>query len=124
VVPLGYPVIFARTIPGDAAPLVATFTTTGGVKIDTLRFDGAGRAEVRLLPGRYSYQFQGGGHGTVAVEPWSEEFVPKPSALRAHSAVPGAGIAQSALRDKGWVYALIVLLLSVEWWLRRRAGLR
>jgi hypothetical protein len=124
VVPLGYPVIFARTASGAAASLVATFTTAGSARIDTLRFDGAGRAEVRLLPGRYSYQFQGGGHGTVAVEPWSEEFVPASPTLRAHAAVAGAGISRTALRDRSWVYALIVLLLSVEWWLRRRAGLR
>jgi hypothetical protein len=124
VVPLGYPVIFARTGPGSAVPLVTTFTSTAGARIDTLRFDGAGRAEVRLTPGRYSYQFQGGGHGAIAVEPWSEEFVPAAPGLRARAAAPGAGVSRTALRDRTWVYALIVLLLSVEWWLRRRAGLR
>ena len=124
VVPLGHPVIFARTAAADPAPLVTTFVSPAGSRIDTLRFDGAGRAEVRLAPGRYTYQFQGGGHGVVAVEPWSEEFVPMAPDLPPRAAVPAAGISRTALRDRTWLYALIVALLSVEWWLRRRAGLR
>ncbi|MBW8773233.1 MAG: hypothetical protein JF590_08095, partial [Gemmatimonadetes bacterium] len=124
VVPLGHPLVFARVGAVGAAAVIATFIAPGGSRVDTLKFDGAGRAEVRLAPGRYTYQFQGGGHGVVAVEPWSEEFVPKAPGLRPQASVSAAGISRSALRDRTWVYALIVLLLSVEWWLRRRAGLR
>ena len=40
----------------------------GVPRTDTLRFDGAGRASVRLPPGEYRYRFAGGGGGTVAVE--------------------------------------------------------
>ena len=124
VVPLGFPVVFARTGAANAALLVATFEGESGTRIDTLHFDGAGRAEVRLAPGRYTYRFQGGGHGVLGVEPWSEEFVPRASALRPQASVPAAGVSRSPLRDRTWLYAFIVLLLSVEWWLRRRAGLR
>jgi hypothetical protein len=124
VVPLGHPVIFERTGQGDPGPLVASFTSPAATLVDTLRPDGAGRAEVRLPPGRYAYRFQGGGHGVVAVEPWSEEYVPKAPGLRPRAAGSVGGIARSALRDRTWLYALIVVLLSIEWWLRRRAGLR
>lgn len=124
VVPLGHPIVFGRTGPATAAPVIATFVAPAGSRIDTLRFDGAGRAEVRLAPGRYTYQFQGGGHGVVAVEPWSDEFVPRPSVLKPQASVSAAGVSRSALRDRTWVYAFIVVLLSIEWWLRRRAGLR
>ena len=124
VVPLGSPIIFARTGPANAAPVIATIAGDSGMRIDTLRFDGAGQAEMRLTPGRYTYQFQGGGHGVVAVEPWSEEFVPQPSVLSPKASASTAGISRSALRDRTWLYAVIVLLLAVEWWLRRRAGLR
>ena len=124
VVPLGYPIVFVRTGAAEALPVIATFTSTAGTRVDTLRFDGAGRAEVRLAPGRTTYQFQGGGHGVVAVEPWSEEFVAGASGLRPQASASAAGVSRSALRDRTWMYGLIVVLLSVEWWLRRRAGLR
>ncbi len=124
VVPLGYPIIFVRTGPANAVPVIATFAGASSSASDTLRFDGAGRAEVRLPAGRYTYQLQLGGHGVVAVEPWSEEFVPKASGLRPQASTSAAGVSRSALRDRTWVYVFIVLLLAVEWWSRRRAGLR
>jgi len=124
VVPLGIPIQFEWTGAGAALPRVIVFTGAEAARTDTLQFDGAGRAEVRLAPGRYAYQVQGGGRGVVAVERWSEEFVPRDARLLPHEAPPGAATTRSALRDRNWLYALIVLLLSVEWWLRRRMGLR
>jgi hypothetical protein len=124
VVPLGTPIQFAWTGPGAAAPSIVVFSGDGGTRTDTLLFDGEGHAEVRLPPGRHAYQVRGGGRGVVAVERWSEEFVPRASRLTAHDAPPSAGTSRSALRDRGWLYALIVLLLAVEWWVRRRMGLR
>jgi hypothetical protein len=124
VVPRGLPVVFVRREGVSAAEVVATFAGDSGAVVDTLTFDGGGRAEVLLPPGRYRYQFQGGGRGTVAVESWSAEYLPTPPTLAAHDATGGAGIARTALRDKPLLYLAIVLLLCAEWYLRRRAGLR
>lgn len=124
VVPLGAPIIFQRNDSSIGGAFVVTWSGDSLHREDTLRFDGTGRAEMRLAPGRYAYRFARGGHGVVAVESWSEEFVPRPPRLAAHEAPTGSGIARNALRDAWWVYALIVVLLSMEWWLRRRLGLR
>ena len=124
VVPRGYPLVFVRR-EGVAAPqAVATFTGDSGAVTDTLVFDGSGRAEVHLPPGRYSYQLQGGGRGTVAVESWSAEYVPQAPTLGPQAAGAAAGVSRTALRDQPWLYLAIVLLLCAEWYLRRRAGLR
>jgi hypothetical protein len=124
VVPAGYPVHFTWRTPGPPHPVAATFTSAAAVRTDTLTFDGAGRAEVRLAAGRYDYRLEGGGRGVVAVDPWSAEYLPGAPVLAAQEGTLGAGISRTALRDRGWIYFLVVLLLAVEWWLRRRAGLR
>jgi hypothetical protein len=124
VVPLGAPLIFQRTDTTLTGTESIAFSGDSVARVDTLRFDGAGRGEVRLPPGRYAYRLARGGHGVVAVEPWSAEYVPKIPGLGSRVAGAQASIARAALRDSWWVYALIVTLVSVEWWLRRRAGLR
>ncbi len=124
VVPLGHPIIFAWRAPGAATLTVATFTGDSSARVDTLVFDGAGRAEVRLGPGRYGYRLQDGGSGVVAVERWSAEYVPKVAGLVEGTAVMGAGVSRVALREQLWIYLVVVVLLCGEWWLRRRMGLR
>ena len=124
VVPRGYPVVFVRREGVSASQTIATFTGDSGAVTDTLVFDGTGRAEAMLPPGRYSYQLQGGGRGAVAVESWSAEYVPQAPTLGPQAAGVAAGVSRTALRDKPWLYLAIVLLLCAEWYLRRRAGLR
>ncbi len=124
VVPLGAPMVFRWTGTGPSATRVVVFSGERTARTDTLRFDGNGLAEVRLPPGRYGYQVQGSGRGVVAVESWSQEFVPQPARLTGHDGAPAAGTARSALRDRSWLYGIVVLLLCAEWWARRRMGLR
>ena len=124
LVPLGHPVQFQWTGAGAPTPISIEFNGAAFRRTDTLQFDGTGRVEVTLPPGRHPYQLSGGGRGVVAVESWSEEFVPRPPRLTPHEAARSAGVARSAFRDKGWPYLLILLLLCAEWWLRRRMGLR
>jgi hypothetical protein len=122
VVPLGAPVIFERNAVVPSA--VIALTGDSLTRTDTLTFDGSGRAELRLPPGRYSYRWAGGGRGVMAVDRWSDEYLPQPVLLRTKE---GSGVGQlirNALREQWWIYFLIVALLSTEWWLRRRAGLR
>ena len=124
VVPFGAPVVFERTDTAALGPTSITFTGDSGSRTDTLTFDGTGRAAVRLPPGRYAYRFARGGQGVVAVDRWSEEYVPKASGLRPQAATGGIEGLRTSLRDRWWVYALIVGLLAAEWGLRRRMGMR
>ena len=60
VVQQGRPVVFEWTgsgAPATAVPL--TWTAGDRPRADTLRFDGSGRAAVRLPPGTYRYRFAG-----------------------------------------------------------------
>ena len=124
VVARGIPVQFQRREGTTTTELAVTFTGDSAARIDTLRFDGNGRAQTVLPPGRWNYTLQGGGRGSVAVESWSAEYVPAPAGLAPQAPSLGESLGRFALRDQWWPYLLVVLLLSLEWWLRRRAGLR
>ena len=62
--------------PAVATPVVWSGPGVGGTRSDTLRFDGSGRAPVKLPPGEYRYRLVGGGGGVVAVEEYSDELLP------------------------------------------------
>ena len=91
---------------------------------DTLRFDGAGRAQAWLAPGEYRYRLQGGGSGTAAVERYSDELLPRPVSLVAREARVSRPAGRTAARDWLWLFGLCVLALAGEWYARRRLGLR
>lgn len=123
VVAQGRPVVFERLRP-DVSTLRVDLRHPAGDRSDTLRFDGSGRAELFLAPGRYDYRLEGGGSGLVGVEVYSEEWLPRPVVVpeREATAAPPAG--RAPLRDQLWLFALVIVTLSGEWWWRRRAGLR
>lgn len=123
VVQQGRPLVFAWAGAGTPVPAVVRFSGAGA-RTDTLRFDGAGTARVWLAPGAYRYAVDGGGEGTVAVETYSDEFLPRAVALteRAPGAAPPA--ASRSVRDLLWLSALVVAALAAEWLARRRLGLR
>jgi hypothetical protein len=66
----------------------------------------------------------GGGGGTVAVEEYSEELLPRTVLLRDHAARARAPSGRRAARDWLWLFGLCVLGLAGEWIARRRLGLR
>ena len=76
-----------------------------------------------LAPGLYDMTTTGG-TALLAVNQ-SRELVPRRTAVRsgAVGGEPAVGEAP-ALRDRTWVYVLVVVLLCAEWLLRRRVGLR
>jgi hypothetical protein len=124
VVPRGTPLVFER-VGGAAAPLVVTWSGDSLRRTDTLHFDPAGWAEAWLPVGVYRYRFSDGGAGTVAVEPWSREWLPRaPELVTRDGAEAGAAIARRAVRDRLWLFVLILAALALEWTLRRRRGLR
>lgn len=124
VVPNGIEVAFeSRQLVPE--PVEIRFESPEGpVRVDTLRFDGAGRAAVRLEPGTYLYTLPAGGGGTVAVEEWSDEWFPRAASVSEVEAVVVASSSGRALRDRIWWFGVILAALSLEWFLRRRLGLR
>lgn len=123
VVQQGRPLVFAWAGAGTPEPTVVRFSGAAA-RTDTLRFDGAGTARAWLPAGAYRYAVDGGGAGTVAVEAYSDEFLPRAVTLteRAPRATPPAG--SRSVRDLLWLSALLVAALAAEWLARRRLGLR
>ncbi len=123
VVPNGRPVIFAWAAAGKPTALAITLTGDAERR-DSLRFGGDAHAELRLPPGRYRYQLEGGGGGTLVVDRWSEEWLPRPVGLTAR-ATPTVSTAE-VTSSRSWVglFLLAILALGGEWVVRRRLGLR
>jgi hypothetical protein len=129
VVANGRPVVFEWIGTGPATPLGiqwsgAAIASEESERADTLHFDGDGRATVWLAPGEYRYRLITGGAGTVAVEQYSDELLPRPVALTAHEARATAPSTRTAARDWLWLFGICLLGLSGEWLARRRLGLR
>jgi hypothetical protein len=88
-----------------------------------------------LAPGHYQYRMtayvgaeRAQGEGALTIESFSEEFT-RPSVAAASlesapAALGDAGSARTPIHATLWPYALLILLLSAEWILRRRWGLR
>jgi hypothetical protein len=123
VVMNGREVIFEWTGAGPARVVPMTWSGTE-VRADTLRFDGAGHAEVWLPPGAWHYRLEGGGEGLVAVEQYSTELLPHQPTLASKPGRSTSGAARTAARDWIWLFAVAVLALCAEWLLRRKLGLR
>jgi hypothetical protein len=124
VVMNGRPLLFEWRGTGPARGLAVTWTGGEASRSDTLRFDGAGRAEVWLKPGQYQYRLEGGGAGTVAVEEYSDELLPRRVTLTTRDARSSRATGRTQARDWLWLFALVGLALSCEWFARRRLGLR
>ena len=124
VVANGRPIVFEWAGAGPATPLVVTWSGSGEQRRDTLQFDGQGRAVVWREPGEYRYRLETGGEGTVAVEQYSEELLPRSVTLTAHPPRTVRSSARSTAREWLWLFGICLLALSSEWFARRRLGLR
>jgi hypothetical protein len=124
VVQNGRPVVFEWIGPGSAIPQAVVSSGTAGPQTDTLNFDGDGRASLWLQPGEYRYRLSGGGPGTLAVEQYSDELLPRPVTLTAHEGREPRSTARTTAREWLWLFGICVLALSGEWLARRRLGLR
>ena len=127
--PNGVPLAWRWTGVGEARPLAIELQGDSGVRLDTLRFDAAGRAELRLPPGVYRYALAASGasapheRGVVAVEEYSDEWRPAVPVLAAQAGVPTGRVARIGLRDRWWLFAIAIAAFAAEWAWRRRQGL-
>jgi len=120
----GLPLVWRWISPDAARPLAVTLRTGDTTRTDTLRFDAAGRAELLLPPGVYRYALSGGlEQGVVAVETYSDEWLPRAPALSAQPGEATSRFASIGLRDRWWLFVLAIAALATEWALRRRQGL-
>ena len=132
VVQNGRPVAFEWAAPGAPRDVIVGWTATGApaaggvpaTRTDTLRFDGSGRALAWLAPGEYRYRLSEGGAGTVAVEEYSDELLPRAATLATRESRAPRPASRSAARDWAWLFAIAVIALAAEWLLRRRMGLK
>jgi len=118
------PVVFEWTAPGRPSVLRVSLAGPDGARSDSLRFDGSGRASLWLPVGRYRYQLEGGGAGMVAVETYSDEWLPREVALEDRPTPAVAEARRVNARQWPWLFGLCVLGLAGEWIARRRLGLR
>ena len=124
--PNGVPLVWRWAGSGDPQPLAIDLGGEGATRRDTLRFDAAGRAELRLPPGVYRYALAGGPErGVVAVEEYSDEWRPPPAApaLAAQPGTPEGRVARAGLRDRWWLFVVALAAFTAEWAWRRRHGL-
>lgn len=125
VVANGRPLTFLWNGTGAAEPVPIRLRGNDGSTLsDTLTFDGAGHAALRVPLGTYTYQLQGGGRGTVAVEEYSDEWFPRPVVIAAAEGTAPASDRRQGIRERWWLFAIAVLALCGEWVVRRRMGLR
>jgi hypothetical protein len=124
VVQNGRPAVFEWTGAGQARPVTLTWSDDRRQWVDTLHFDGSGRARSWLSPGEYRYRAGSGNPGIVAVEQYSDELLPRPVTLTSHEARSTPSSGRSVARDWLWLFGVCVLALSGEWFARRRLGLR
>jgi len=123
-VPNGLPLVWRWTATGAPQSLAITLRGADTTRTDTLRFDAAGRAELLLPPGVYRFTVSGGPEqGVVAVETYSDEWRPRAPVLTAQPGEATARVASVGLRDRWWLFVLVIAALAAEWTLRRRQGL-
>ena len=124
-VPNGMPLLWRWTGRGEPRDVVISLADQGQ-RVDTLRFDAEGRAELRLAPGVYRYAASDGGgaeRGVLAVDTYSDEWRPAVPVLAPQSGTPGGRLTPVALRDRWWLFVVAVAAFAAEWAWRRRAGL-
>lgn len=124
VVERGRPLVFEWAGQGSPRDVPVVWSASDLTRTDTLRFDGSGRAEVILSPGEYRYRLAEGGTGLVAVEEYSSEYLPSPVTIAARAARTPRPSPRESVREQLWLFGLALAALGVEWWWRRRLGLR
>ncbi|MGD2135991.1 MAG: hypothetical protein PVF27_07525, partial [Gemmatimonadales bacterium] len=90
-----------------------------------LSFDATGEAHVLLEPGvhRWSVADVPGARGTAVVERYSDEYPPGAVTVDWPARSRTAVLVETPLRQRWWLFVVVVLALGGEWAWRRRRGL-
>jgi hypothetical protein len=124
VVQQGRPLVFEWAGSGAPTDVAIGWQADSSRGTDTLHFDAAGRALLWLPPGAYAWRLARGGAGQAAVERYSDEFLPRPRTVGAHAARLGVPGSRTSVRDWRWLFGVAIIALALEWWWRRRLGMR
>jgi hypothetical protein len=118
----GTPVAFRWR--GDSPPDSLAVTLEAGEETQTvtLRFDADGVALVLLEPGVHAWSIVGGVGGVAVVEPYSDEFVPRPVA-RLTAGAAGFTWVETYAREWWWLFLVALVAFAAEWAWRQRRGL-
>ncbi len=122
----GMPVQWRWTGRAEPRDVVLSLAADQRQRIDTLRFDAGGRAELRLPPGVYRYAAsdgEGAERGVVAVDTYSDEWRPAVPVLAPQPGTPGGWLTSVPLRDRWWLFVVAIAAFATEWACRRREGL-
>jgi hypothetical protein len=124
VVPQGRPLVFEWAGAGAPSDVALGWRGDSTSGTDTLHFDAAGRALLWLSPGTYAWRLARGGAGQAAVERFSDEFLPRPATISEHAARLGVPGSRTSVRDWRWLFGVAIIAFALEWWWRRRLGMR
>lgn len=123
----GMPVRWRRGAATDSVATAVLIRRDGTAqrRTVTVRFaDGANSAETSSLPPGLYDVTTAGGSALLAVNQ-SRELVPQRPTVQSGAVGGESAVGEApALRDWKWMYAVAILLLCVEWLMRRRVGLR
>jgi hypothetical protein len=120
----GLPLAWRWTGVGPARAIVLDLVGPRGARRETLGFDAGGRAELWLPPGPYRYAaVDGHQRGLVAVDTGSDEWRPADAVLAAQPGAPAARRVSVGLRERWWLFVVVIAALAAEWAWRRRQGL-
>jgi hypothetical protein len=129
IVRAGEPVRWHRGSASDTSVLVVLrrLGRTDSTRTDSMTLHFRGDATIAesppLTPGLYTATVRGG--TTMLAVNNSPEWLPHAPRIAAGAIGGGASMETAPrLRNAGWAYALLLLLLCVEWFVRRRVGMR
>jgi len=123
-VPNGMPTVWRWAGSGAVRDVVLSLTIDNRQRVDTLRFDAGGRAELRLPPSAYRYSVADGPeHGLVIVDDYSDEWRPATPVLTSQPGASEGRLVPVPLRDRWWLFVLAIAAFATEWAWRRRQGL-
>lgn len=123
----GVPVQFAwrRATPPDTLHLAITDHESGTRRDELLALDADGTGAILLDPGVYEWRTDDapGERGWIAVEEYSDEFVPAPVTLDWQGTGQASVRRETSARSHWWLFALVAVAFGSEWAWRRRRGL-
>ncbi len=123
VVQRGSPVIVRWRGASPPESLAVAFRSTTLDTAVVLGFDAEGTAAVMLDPGTYRWQTDEH-RGVTAVEEYSDEWLPRGGVAPTQGATAIALLrTETHLRQRWWVFVLIIVAFVSEWAWRQRRGL-